>query len=656
VQINLNLHKIFFTKCIFIIVLINICIVCNAQRNFQERSSNNKAPKDSSAGKLSRKHEHIDMKVSIYFTTFYNKQKQYIDTSIQLFHRDRYVNSWQQNLGNIGSAVYNTKITLPEKATRQLGFANLYLPYCEQADSAQFFNTTKPYTEFWYRAGGKREQSGQFIHTQNFGAENNFSFRYTKYGAPGYFNYQSNSHDHLATSLEFHPTNFKRFSTKIAFAVNQIRQDENGGILDDSLLYYGNYSLRTTIPVLFETSFLSSTKSAVTNYYRRNELLMHNFFTLGFKKNTDSAAAKQAGLQLIHVLRIEGEKQIFKDKDAIIENYKTIDTFSLLPKDSVNANTRLQTIQNEIGGLLPNIAKGKILVNANLGFEVQTLKNINATNTYYSNYVKGNIQSNNELLLWQYGANLHFYFLGNAIGNYNVNAFMATTIKNLQIKLFANQNLNTAAYNQLNYVSNKYSLNNSFDKILNTSIGGELKNVEKKYSVVLKNSTSVNYVYWDTTLRAKQNNNIISMLQLEAIKQFTYKHWMWHQSILFQQFTSNAPWNAPPLALHTTLSYTNKIFKKTTLASIGIDAYYNVSYKTPNYEPLIGQYVFANQYIQNNLPRVGAFFNSKIKRFRVFITADELIQNIDVKNRILVKGYPATDFIFRAGFSWIMVN
>jgi Putative porin len=648
-------------KKIKIFIWICVCLCCSmasrAQRSFQERNASTKNNKDTTAGKLSRKHEHFDTKVAINYTSFYSLQKRYIDTTIQLFHRDRYLTSWQQHLGNIGSAVFDYKIELPQKATRQLGFASQFLPYSEQADSAQFFNTTKPYTEFWYKSGANREQSGQFIHTQNFGEKNNLSFRYTKFGGAGFFKYQTNSHDHLSVSLQYYPKHNKRYYTKIAFTANQVRQDENGGILDDSLLQFSNYSLRTTIPVLYGTSFLSSKKSSVTNYFRKNELLMHNFFTLGFLKNTDSNAKQIVGFQLMHLLRIEGEKQVFLDKNVVQDFYKPIiDTFVLKPIDSVYAISRLQTIQNEFGGLLPNIAKGKLLLNGAIGFEIQTYRKGKAIATNYSNYVKANIQSNIEDAKWQYAANLQFYFLGNAVGNYVVNGFMATKIKKMQIKLFANQNLNTASFQQLLYTSNKYKWENSFDKILNTTIGGEIKNEARKYSVVLKNSTSVNYVYWDSSMQAKQNKGVISMLQLEAVKIFTYKHWMWHQSILLQQFTANAPWNAPPLALHTTFSYTNKIFKKSTLASLGIDAYYNTSFQTPNYAPIIGQYVFANDYTQNNMPRIGAFFNSKIKRFRVFVSADELIQTIDVKNRILLKGYPATDFLFRAGFSWVMVN
>ena len=92
------------------------------------------------------------------------------------------------------------------------------------------------------------------------------------------------------------------------------------------------------------------------------------------------------------------------------------------------------------------------------------------------------------------------------------------------------------------------------------------------------------------------------------------------------------------------------------LASMGIDACYNTPYSAVSYQPLIAQFANASAYQQNNVPRIGVFFNSKIKRFRVYISADELLQATSNYNRILMQGYPATDWILRAGFSWVMVN
>jgi hypothetical protein len=193
--------------------------------------------------------------------------------------------------------------------------------------------------------------------------------------------------------------------------------------------------------------------------------------------------------------------------------------------------------------------------------------------------------------------------------------------------------------------------------MLHTSIGATITNAKHHFTINAKNNTIVNYIYWDSLLRAQQTSTVISILSINASKNFVWRKWNWLQEILLNQTTITAPVNLPIAAARLQVAYTNRIFKNTMLASIGVDAFYNVAYQTPSYQPIIGQFSYNNNYTQpNNAPRVGVFFNSKIKRFRVYVTADELLQITNGKNRILLNGYPAMDYIFRAGFCWAMIN
>jgi Putative porin len=627
----------------------------NAEESINRNTRNSKS-KDTS-GAISRKHEHIDTRVDIYFTTFAKPQKQFLDSSINLFHRDRYVGTWQHNLGNQGSVVNPLMPSFNYTAVRQLGIMPQMQAYCHTSDSAKFYNTTKPYTEFWYKAGGFLEQSGEIFHTQNFTPKNNFSFRYTKFGSPGYFLHQTTNHDHLVVTFQYMPSANQRFSTKVFASIHQLRQDENGGLLNENDLASNLYGLRSTVPVLFNNGSLSANSSAVRNYFRQNELKMMNYFTLGFKKNKDSLLGKQAGFELFHVLRIEGQKQVLKDAAPLPENYLWADTFAFKASDSIYAMHRLQTIQNEIGGQLPSVFKGKVLMNASLGFEFATIANAKTQSTLYSNYARATIQSNQQQALWQYAANAQLYLLGDAIGNYMVQANASRQIGFAQAKLLFNQSLTDAPWLTKRYTSNFYAWNNSFDKIFTTTVGASVQNDSKHYKVSASNSTIVNYVYWDANNKAKQLNGALTIFQIEAQKTIHWRHWSWMQDVLLQQGNTNAPINYAPVGLRTMIAYTNKIFKKAMLASIGIDASYNTPYRSASYQALLGQFAFDNAYTQNALPRVGVFFNSKIKRFRVYLAADELLTPLNYYyNRVLLKGYAATDFQFRAGFCWVMVN
>jgi Putative porin len=620
-------------------------------RNISQRSENNTS---TDTATISRKHQHIDTKIEITFQQFTENKKQELDTTIATFHTDRFLKPWQINIGNSGSVVFDLQPNFDFTATKQLGFQGIIAPYLLHAANARFYNTSKAYTEFWYKVGTLGEQSGELMHTRNFSATNNFSIRYNKFGSPGFFKFQQTNQDHLQLTCNAQFT--KRFSTKIAFTLNQMKQDENGGLENDSLLPYANYALRTTIPVVFGNSN-SITSSAVSNYFRANELMVQNNITLGFKKNRDSAVKKIAGFQLVHTLKITGEKQVFKDLLPDSARYQLLLSSQLKPSDSLYARCRLQTIQNEFGGQLPNIANGKILLDANFGIEVQQFSNNSISNNYLNNYIKGRVQSNQNNLKWQYNATAQLYLLGNAAGNYALQGFASRKIKNYIIQINANQSLQSPSFQQAFLASNKYKWYTDFSKISGTNIGGTLSNTKHHYNINLQNYTIVNYIYWDSNLRANQQKSLISILSLDASTIFMLKKWSIHPQILLNQVSANAPINLPVLATKWQVAYTNYIFKKSMLASIGIDAFYNIAYQTPYYQPLLAQYSFNTKYTQpNNAPRVGLFFNSKIKRFRVFITADELLQITNSQNRILLQGYAANDYIFRAGFCWVMIN
>ena len=59
--------------------------------------------------------------------------------------------------------------------------------YAFTVDQAQFYNTTKPYTELSYLLATKAEQFISVFHTQNIRPNWNFVFQYRLINAPGKF-------------------------------------------------------------------------------------------------------------------------------------------------------------------------------------------------------------------------------------------------------------------------------------------------------------------------------------------------------------------------------------------------------------------------------------------------------------------------------------
>jgi hypothetical protein len=651
-------------KQIYTLLLVAIGIVCTSQKlcaqgGFKPKQQDANGTKKDTAknNKLGRTHEHIDNSINIWYNNFGNTAiKKELDTSITYLHRNKYLDTWQQDLGNNGSSTWTLKPILNLSATNALGVGDKYEAYGFKADSIPFFNTTKPYTEFLYRAGTQREQGGEILHTQNYDKRNSFSFRYNKYIVPGFFLGQQTNHDNFYTTFQYNGIGKQRLNNKTAFVINQVRQDENGGILYDSLLGDAAYSLRSTIPTKFTALFGGG--SNIRNYYRCNTLKMQNDITVFFKTEGDSIKKYTPLLQLQHNLNWYAEKYKYFDKEANRDTYAILDTINIPRLDSVQGLATLNTLQNDVGTNFPNILHNRFSLQAAIGLEVQWLNNGVVNTSYTYNYLKAIFNTNNKLATWQYNGKLLLYTTGNAAGNYNWEATASANFKKVQVLLNAAQSLSNATYMQTQMAYNYFSWSNSFNKISNTTLGATAWYKPWSLHVAFTNQLNYGYIYWTTAYKAKQNNELFNLAQLSINKHIVVKKYFYTNiQLLAQQVSANAPINIPQLASKVQLGFTKKVIKNSLLVNTGLDIAYNTPFTTAEYLPFNNQFAFGTTYKQNNLPRFSFFASSRIKRFSIYLLLDEIQQPMNYfENRILLAGYPAMDFMARVGFRWGMVN
>ncbi|MEO5908109.1 MAG: putative porin, partial [Ginsengibacter sp.] len=102
-------------------------------------------------------------------------------------------------------------------------------------------------------------------------------------------------------------------------------------------------------------------------------------------------------------------------------------------------------------------------------------------------------------------------------------------------------------------------------------------------------------------------------------------------------------------------------FKNLNL-STGIDVKYNTPYKADNYSPVMGKFFPQDSVTINNLPKISAFFNFRIKSFTAFIKAENL-NTVDVRqgfgftnNNFAEPLYPTPGLVIRFGIKWGFVN
>jgi hypothetical protein len=637
-----------------------------AQSKLTNSFSNiNTVPKSDTS--ITKGHKHINYQANVTTTTFESKVATKSNTDLEyLFLAKQMYNYTQQHLGNSGSAVYNLSFNPNHHATQVLG-NYVFDDNIKQSKQALFYQTDRPFSEFNYIVGRLQEQGGGILHTQNFTKTNNFALDYYKKTTPGYFSGQRNSHDHFVATFNIDPQKKQRWGTRFAFALNQIRQDENGGIIvPDSALFFPENSFRNAVPVLFE---VGQTKSSVNNYYRNNQVSIRNTFNIGKLKTIDSVHYASA-FTFVHQLHITGERYRFKDKSPVLDNYSWIDdTTSFTVTDSVYSVTKLATYQNEFGTSFPKLFKNKASIDAFFGVEFQRINQLSLSETVYSNYLSASLNNKISTSLWALDANAQLYVIGKYAGNYHWDAILGKTFNKINLSLRAQQSLQNPSILQTGFETNYYSINTAnLSKISATSLGVSMvwngrivdSNItttkSPKFSLNLNSHSIINYTYFDTLAIAKQYNNLLQIVQVEGVSNiYLSKHFKWNLNAQVQIKNANAPINLPLGIGYSSFAYQGAIFKKAMFCVIGVETQYNTSYVTPRYLAQQQQFAFDNSYRQSNAPMLGAFMNVKIKKFYGFIHASELQQPI-VGNRFAFANYPIQDFYIRAGFAWQMIN
>jgi hypothetical protein len=122
-----------------------------------------------------------------------------------------------------------------------------------------------------------------------------------------------------------------------------------------------------------------------------------------------------------------------------------------------------------------------------------------------------------------------------------------------------------------------------------------------------------------------------------------------------QEVDESSPIHLPKMSLRVRWAYESLIFNNKLRIATGIDSRYNTGYLADNYLPAFN--TFTPQYVArvSNVPQVSYFFNFGVRRYRAFISFDEL-QQILTANNMNFPHYAAQNFMARFGFHWVFIN
>lgn len=621
--------------------------------------------KDSSI--LKQKEEWKEEHARIYYNTLNSAVAKYPDTTLENFHRYQSVQPWWgKDLGNSGSAVRNQFFTPVVPMGLSLGY-HIYDMYRLTLDSLRFYNTTRPYSAFSFMLGSKSEQNVEIIHTQNITPQWNFSTQLRYYSSAGFYKTQKTSSISGTVTSNYQSKN-KRYYLATGFVYNRHKQDENGGIIYDTLLSNSSFSDRQLIGVNIPNSPRSTTNSAVTNQLRDLDFYLQNNYSFG---KTDTVYTKDSTgvsynftprFRIKHQLQLHSERHIYKDLDPDSPRYAFIKPITFGSLDTVYNAQNWFYVDNKfsLNGFLGKSSE-LVQIEAGVGNRVDRFNTnyISGTDGISSvgNYVFGEIKKEAfKEGQWNYQASANLFFTGDATGNFDVSAYASKSLRNIgKFSAGIRQNLSNAPYAYTSFRTQFYDRSYAFDKMSMTQVWAKVGIDKIGLQLGIKNNLIANYLYFDQNQAPKQQSEAFSILQITGRKEFRFGIFYLDNEVAWQQTTGNAPVHVPAFLLRHKLGLITPLFKSALIVAAGVEARYHTPYYSDGYSPYFNQFYYQDKDKISNVPETQVYFNFKVKSFRAFVIFDELQQyfSTNIKN---APGYYAQNAMFKFGFTWILIN
>ena len=100
------------------------------------------------------------------------------------------------------------------------------------------------------------------------------------------------------------------------------------------------------------------------------------------------------------------------------------------------------------------------------------------------------------------------------------------------------------------------------------------------------------------------------------------------------------------------LSYDNLFFQDNLDMQAGLDVHWKSAYDPLAYDPAIQQFYNQSSFHAPSFPVLDAFFNAKLKRARIFVKYNNLIQIFTKTGYFPTPYYPGQKNILDFGFDW----
>lgn len=554
-------------------------------------------------------------------------------------------------LGNLGTPARALYFDLPGRQGFDVGLHQFDL-YRLPLDSIRYHIANKTLSDLYFSQGSLQDN---FIFksklSRNLGQRSNLSLDYRRIAHEGYYQNQKSRHTALAINAWFQGKK-GRYTGLAAYLLNDMRQENNGGIANDSLFDKELFNNRFNIPVNTETAFTRQNEStfAYAQRFRLSNLAAdslhqtHRQFTISHEiyykdflyKFYDTKPAKDSSLYRHFQVDNRGVRHFVGGR--AIGNHVQLFTYQPKGKDDLSA------AQKDL------LALG--LRHTYYDFSEEPIDTI-VHNLFLTAQMVYRFRESLELQ-----AEGHLGLAGQA-GDYRAHAQLRWQLPRIgTLRLhFTNELFSPSLVQSRFIVSQQTVWDKHFDKTFRTVLGGQYELPRWHTAIGLQSQFIHQYIYFDALGYPQQTGQGLGVLQLTASNALRFGWLNVESSLAFQQATNEAVLRLPLLVGKHSLYYQNKISKGKMLLRMGLDLRYTTRYKADAYNLLTGQFQLGTQELPF-YPAADLFVAFKVQRLRGFVRIENAFDWALKTQFYTTPLHPMPDGAlrfdtFRLGLAWV---
>ncbi|HOG73155.1 MAG TPA: hypothetical protein PK839_10245, partial [Tenuifilaceae bacterium] len=564
----------------------------------------------------------------------------------------------QTYLGNMGSPIQSDNF-FDRPIDKPFLFSKNYQLYQHDILSHKQFNVRSPHTRLFYSTGGKRREAEQILrvlHTQNVNRYLNFGVEYDYFSTKGIYENQLTRNNMVSVFASYYK---KRISAQATFGYTYIRNQENGGLVDDKFI----------VDTVLEPSLVPfRLKNASSEVRQRSFAAVVGYDILTIKKKIkdedgNDTLVDRPLLTSKLVFDANRHTRVYSDSEGDSTYYSNFFISTAGTHDSVYMVTYTTTLLAELSQLarFPGVPGLRFWVSNTTGsyyyYTPQDFIYNRSNDKLTTNHLGVGVFSKSPYL--SYSGALRFYVNGYRsnekllFGGITISPWKSTempfikgsiTFQDRQPDLFVR-----------NYFSNHYAWSNNFEREKWLTVSGVLGADRYKFEIGYNVANVVNYIYFDTTGRPAQASNV-AITSAYVQKVFKVRGLYMVGKVLWQANTNSEVLSLPTLSGFGSIYYEYPLVKNVLTGQLGISVFYRTKFYADSYNPSTGQFINQREKKIGNYPFADVFANFKWKRANIFLKFEHVNQGLFSNEYFTALHYPANRRIFKFGVSWMFYD